>query len=615
MAENLVRRCALLLVILLSGAGATSAAEALEYELRFDRPNSHLLSICIRATDLRGPAVEFAMPAWAPGAYRISDFAMMVQEVNATGSDGRPLAWRKTDKQTWRVELLGSTIMTLCYKLYGNSYSHTSVQYDDRHAQLAGPATWIYLVGGKGRPVRLRIHVPAGWRVATGLARAGENVFTAPDYDWLADSPIEISDFREQTFVVAGTTYHVVVHDVLGKEDFSQFTADTRRIVEAIVPWFSAVSSQDGRQAPFDAYWFLIHVRPGGTGGLEHLNSTQLSFSSDWSSRQPAGRYGTDYDLKLFVAAHEFYHAWNVKRLRPRPLGPFDYSREVYTPLLWHAEGITSYYGQLALVRTGLMSPESYLDSIGQLITEVESGPGRSLRSLEETSWDAWFRFTGGPVENDQANTLFSYYDGGQVMGHLLDFAVRQATNNERSLDDVMRLLYQRFALPKAGFEPSDLIRAVSEVAGKDLSDFFRRYVAGREVPPYQEFFAHAGIQVERRTDADLPWIGASWQRNEQGRARILNIRPGGPALAANLDRGDVVFEVNGKGINAEEFRKVLAGTRPGDTVRLRVNHQGELRELELKMGADPDVTYTLAPMDSMSESQRKVYRDWLGLR
>ncbi len=614
MAENLVRRCALLLLFLLSPPRVASAAQPLEYELRFDRPNSHLLSICIRAADLPTPAVEFAMPAWAPGAYRISDFAMMVQQFSATGADGRPLAWRKTDKQTWRVELGASTTLTLCYKLFGNSYSHTSVQYDHRHAHLAGPAAWMYLVGGKDRPVRLRIDVPRGWRVATGLARAGENTFTAPDYDWLADSPIEISDFRQQSFVVAGTTYHVVVHDLLGKEDFSQFTADTKKIVEAIVPWFSAVASRDGRQTPFDSYWFLVHVWPGGTGGLEHLSSAQLSFSSDWSSRQPVGRYGSDYDLKLFVTAHEFYHAWNVKRLRPRPLGPFDYSREVYTPLLWHAEGITSYYGQLALVRAGLVAPEAYLDSIGQLITEIENGAGRNQHSLEQSSWDTWFRFTGGPIENDQANTLLSYYDGGQVMGHLLDFAIRHATGNQKSLDDVMRLLYQRFALPRPGFEPADLVRAASAVAGKDLSDFFRRYVEGREAPPYEELFAHAGIRVDKQMDPGLPWIGASWQRNEQGRARILNIRPASPALAADLDRGDVVLQVNGKGVTAEEFRNTLAGTRPGDVVRLRVNHQGELRDLELKIGADPDATYTLKPRDSMSEAQRKVYRSWLGL-
>jgi len=615
MAENLLRRWPLLLVILFSTAGATSAAAPLEYELRFDRPNSHLLSICIRAAGLRGSAVEFAMPAWAPGAYRISDFAMMVQEFSAARTDGRPLAWRKSDKQTWRFELASSTTVAVCYKLFGNSFSHTSVQYDDRHAHLSSPAVWMYLVGGKDRPVRLRIDVPLGWRVATAMTRTGENIFTAPDYDWLADSPIEISDFREETFVVAGTTYHVVVHDGLGRQDFPQFTADTKKIVEAIVPWCSAVSSQEGRQAPFDAYWFLVHVWPGGTGGLEHLNSTQISFSSDWSSRQPAGRYGTDYALKLFVTSHEFYHAWNVNRLRPRPLGPFDYSREVYTPLLWHAEGVTSYYGQLALVRAGLVTPESYLNSIGQLITEIENAPGRRLRSLEQTSWDAWFRFTGDPIENNQANTMFSYYDGGQVMGHLLDFAIRHATNNQRSLDDCMRLLYQRFALPKPGFEPEDVVRAVSEVAGKNMSDFFRRYVEGQEVPPYEEFFAHAGIHFEKRTDPDMPWLGASWQRNEDGRARILNIRPASPALAANLDRGDVVMAVDGRDVNAERFLQALSGKRPGETVRLTVNHHGARRDLELKLSENPDVTYLLSPMDTMSESQRKMYLSWLGLR
>ena len=596
-------------------ATAAWAAEPMEYELRFDRPNTHLIAISIRATGLRGPAAEFAIPAWAPGAYHINDYAMSVQEFSATTPDGRPLAWRKTDKQTWRVELAGSTAVAVRYRLFGNTLSNISVQYNDRHAHIPGPAAWMYLVGGKERPVRLKIDVPASWRVATGMPRAGENTFTAPDYDWLADSPIEISDFREQTFTVAGTTYHVVVHDILAGQPFSRLTADTKKIVETIVPAYAAVAGDAERQAPFSEYWFLFHIWPRSGGGLEHLNSTQINFSSDWKNQDASGRFGTDYDLKLFVTSHEFYHAWNVKRLRPRPLGPFDYTREVYSPSLWISEGLTSYYGQLALVRAGLVTLEAYLNSIGQLITELENDPGRRERSIEQTSWDTWFRFTGSAVENNQANTMFSYYDGGQVMGHLLDFAIRQATNNQKSLDDWMRLLYQRYALPKPGFEPEEAVRAASEVAGKDLSDFFRCYLQGKEVPPYAEYFAYAGISVEKRVNPETPWLGASWQKNEDGRARILNIFPGSPAEQSGLDRGEVIVAVGGQTVNADEFLRTLASSRPGETVRVTVIHDGAPREVEVKLGADSTVTYILKPMEEISDSQRTIYRSWLGLK
>jgi len=193
--------------------------------------------------------------------------------------------------------------------------------------------------------VRLVIETPVGWRVATAMTRLAEDTFAAADYDWFIDSPLEISDYLEQTFEVDGTVYHMAVHDAMGREDFSRFMRDAKKTVEAVVPMYAAVTGGAGRPAPFAEYWFLIHVWPGTGGGLEHLNSTQINYSSDWDSERPRGRYATEYMLKLFALSHEFYHAWNVKRLRPKELGPFDYSREVPTRSLWISEGLTSYYG------------------------------------------------------------------------------------------------------------------------------------------------------------------------------------------------------------------------------------------------------------------------------
>jgi predicted metalloprotease with PDZ domain len=207
------------------------AAEALDYELRFDRPNTHLLEITIRAGGLKGSAVEFALPAWAPGNYGINDYAKNVQNFEARAADGRVLPWRKTDKQTWRVELGDAAGVRIAYKLYANTMANSWAQYNERHAFLGGPAVWMYLVGGKERPVRLVIATPQGWRAATGLERTGENTFSAADYDWLADCPIELSDWTEKTFTFAGTTYHFVVHDGMGKKDYAQVAADTQRIV------------------------------------------------------------------------------------------------------------------------------------------------------------------------------------------------------------------------------------------------------------------------------------------------------------------------------------------------------------------------------------------------
>ncbi len=614
------RLLACLLWILALGLGhvtAVSAADApatlpIRYELRFDKPNTHLLDITIHTAGLQGPAAEFAMPAWAPGAYEIADYAKMVQEFRATGSDGQPLHWHKTDKQTWRVELAGARAVTVGYKLYGNTLRNNWVQYNDEHAFLSGPAAWMYLVGSKQRPVELTIDVPSGWKTATGMHRSGENTFSAQDYDWFIDSPLEISAYAEQSFTHAGTTYRVIVHDILGKQDFSRATRDTQKIVEALVPLFDA--DQPGRPAPFDEYWFLFHIWPGSTGGLEHLNSTQINYSSAWDSDAPAGRYGTSYGLKLFVISHEFFHVWNVKRLRPRELGPFDYSREVYTPSLWIAEGITSYYGQLALVWAGLLSPQDYLDSIADLISEFESTPGRRERSIEDTSWDTWFD-SRTPGDTNLDNTYYSYYDGGQVLGHLLDFAIRQHTGNRKSLDDWMRLLYQRHALPKPGFTPEEAVGAASEVAGTGMSDFFRRYASGKEPLPYEEFFAYAGIAVEKQTVADRPWMGVSFGRDERNAAVVANVLPGSPAEQAGLDREDRIMELDGKDVSWEELLQRLRARRPGDRIELTVRRLGKTTKIAVTLGSNPAVQYTLKPMKNPTDLQRRIYMSWMGKR
>jgi predicted metalloprotease with PDZ domain len=611
----------LVLVLLLAALAAPSAAqEPVEYELRFEAPNTHLLDITIRAGGLSGPAAEFALPDWAPGAYTINDYARNVQNFEAQDAGGRALAWRKTDKQTWRVELAGASALRVRYRLYANTMANNWAQFNERHAFLGGPAVWMYLVGGKERPVRLAITLPAsapGWHAATGLDRAGENRFTAADYDWFADSPIELSDWTEKVFSFAGTTYHFAVHDVLGKKEYDQAVKDTQRIVENLVPVLSPVAGSGAQAAPFREYWFLMHIWPESGGGLEHLNSTQINYSSDWDDRAQRGAGRTAYERKLFVIAHEFFHAWNVKRLRPRPLGPFDYSREAYTPSLWISEGLTSYYGDLSLVRAGIITPEAYLAEMGELLTNFEEEPGRAERSIEDTSWDTWFRGRETGRQRfgiNLQNTNYSYYDGGQVAGHLLDFAIRNATGNLKSLDDWMRLLYSRYALPKPGFDPADPVRAASEIAGRDMNDFFRRYISGKEPLPYEQCFAYAGLRVVREQRTGTGWAGISTTRGEEGRLQLSNVIPGSPAERAGLDRGDMLIAVNGTEVsNDESLSAVVASLRPGDSARVTVIRGRELREFAVKLAPNPSAVIRIVPVENPTEMQKKIYESWIG--
>ncbi|MBI3406546.1 MAG: M61 family metallopeptidase [Acidobacteria bacterium] len=593
------------------GQTPSGTGSPISYALRFGSPNTHLLDITIRAA-VTAPSAEFSMPAWAPGAYQINDYAKMVQEFSASDADGHSLPWRKTDKQTWRVSVTASGEISVRYKLFGNTLADNWVQYNDTHAHISGPAVWMYLVGGKTRPVRLSIDVPNGWRAATGMTRGADGNYAAADYDWFIDSPLEIGDFAESSFDTAGATFHLIVHDLGGKKDFAKFTADSRKFVEALA---RVIPAADGTlRAPFKDYYFFYHLAQAGNGGLEHLNSTQIVFSTDWDdagSAAFAGRLGDSYDLKLFVAAHEFFHAWNVKRIRPRPLGPFDYSREVNTPSLWISEGVTSYYGELGLVRAGLWSPEHYLDSLSQLLTDFEREPGRRERSIEDTSWDTWFR-SNPPGETNLQNTNYSYYDGGEVAGLLLDFTIRHATGNKKSLDDWMRLLYERHALPKPGFLPEEAVRAASDVAGRDMTSFFQKYISGKEPLPYEECLGYAGIRFDRAVNSQGTWLGISVRPNEEGLPLIQSVVPHSPAEDGGLDRGDVIVALNGKAVPLAEFEKARAAHKPGDVLRLTIRRNGQNKDFPILLKSDPRPTITLRPVEKPTPEQKSIYESWL---
>ena len=601
-------------IFVILNCGAVRAADTLHYELRFERPSTHLMDVTIHAADLKGPSAEFAMPDWAPGSYYLQNYSANIQGFHATSSDGKQLAWRKTDSQTWHIELGGANAVTVSYQVFGDTLRNNQAQYNERHVFIGGPSVWMYLVGGKERPVDLSIAVPEGWKVATGMEHTSDHTFRAANFDWFADAPLEISDFAEKDFQVLGTTYHVIVHDVVGQKDFGKFADDMQKFVATIVPMFSSVTGAE-QAAPFKDYWFLFHVWPNTGGGLEHLNSTQINFTTDWDAQSPVPGYGTQYNLKLFVASHEFFHAWNVKRLRPRPLGPFDYSQMVHTPSLWISEGLTSYYGALALERAGLVTPQQYLDGIGHMITNFEQSPGRRERTIEDTSWDTWFNGDVVSQANNLKNTNYSYYDGGQIMGHILDFAIRKDTNNRKSLGDWMRLMYSRYALPRPGFQPDDAIKAASEVAGTDLSGIFHKYISGKEPIPYEEYFAYAGISVEKKLNPEKAWLGVSQSKSDDGHTKISNVIPGGPADKAGLDRDDIVIGIDGRSVGEDSFSGAILEHKPGDTLQMTVIRLGRVKQIPVALMASPYSTYTLKLMENPTKEQQAIYNSWMGIK
>ncbi len=505
----------------------------IHYHLRLTHPSAHLLDVQIDANSVKEPAIDFALPAWSPGRYAIYDFAKNVQEFSAFGAGGRPLPWSQPDKQTWHVDARdsGGTV-SVRYRVFSNDLNGSFSEYDTTHANLNGASIFMYVAGHKQDAVGLEIEPPSNdWKIVSGFSLStAERAFAAPNYDRLIDTPMEISpEVTVTEFQEAGKTFHIAVHAYSespgGRGELEE---GLRKIVRSEMAMMPAPD--------FDHYLFLFHFAPdlSAGDGMEHLNSTQVIMSRalDAGGAREA----------LETAAHEFFHVWNVKRLRPLALGPFDYTREDYTPSLWFAEGVTSYYAYLHLLRAGLWAREDFLGHLGNEIAQFQIEPGRLMISAESSSFHAWFYDRSPQMqETNFANTTISYYNKGALLAMLLDLEIRSRTRGRKSLDDVLRTMYQKFFEsppatyygPGRGYEEKDILDALNAVSGSDFTNFFAKYVQGTAPLPYAETLAKAGLALRVTMPSDAPPSLGIFSRAEDLGARITAVIPGGAA-----DRG-----------------------------------------------------------------------------
>ncbi|PYS83786.1 MAG: hypothetical protein DMF67_07635 [Acidobacteria bacterium] len=526
---------ALFLLALLALAPRTSTAQDLSapaykisYTLSIRQPASHLFEVRVDVAGLAGADhVDFQMPRWSPGRYAVFDFAKNVQEVKATTScptdvkcERMSLPVERLDTQTWRITspVQPSVVMsvpgvTLTYKVFADDLSGTFSQLDARHANFNGGSLFAYVVGHKQDPASLKIEAPGGWKIINGYStRPDQSEFQFPNYDILIDTPTEVApDFTVQTFEVGGKTYRVVVHSLgpeAGRRD--ELVRSVERIVRAEVATMEPPE--------FEHYTFLFHFDPSARrgDGMEHLNSTEIIETGALADPKVL-------DSAIGTAAHEFFHNWNVKRLRPVGLGPWDFTRPVVTRGLWIAEGFTNYYGKLSLRRAGIWGDEDLFKSYAATIGGIENSPGSRLMSAVESSLLAPFLDRASHDQRTNlADTSVSYYPKGETLAVTLDLLIRGRSRGRASLDDVMRRAYEEFYLKGApdsyylkgrAYTVEDFQRVASEVAGFDLSDFFRRHVYGVEPPPYDEALGYVGLRLVRAPDAKPtsagPTVGA----------------------------------------------------------------------------------------------------------
>jgi predicted metalloprotease with PDZ domain len=579
-------------------------APQISYTVSMPKPYTHFLEIQmqLRYSDAAPNTVALVMPVWTPGSYLVREYERNVQDFSAADDSGRALQWGKTNKDTWRVETGGAKELRVNYRVYSNELSVRTNEVNDRHAFWNNAATLMYPDGNLGSPSTLHVEPFAGWKIATGLPPvAGErDTFRAENFDVLYDSPFLASDFKTVAFEVKGVPHRVVI-DGEGNYDPERMRRDVQKIV--------ATEADMMGEIPYHDYTFILLLTTSGGGGIEHLNSTSLMYRRFGFSTE-ADRIGFDG-----LVAHEFFHLWNVKRIRPDALGPFDYTQENYTRLLWVAEGFTDYYASLFLRRAGLISDRQYLDEQARAFQNVQNTPGRLERSAEEASFDAWIK-EYRPDEN-YANSTISYYAKGAVLGLLLDLEIRKRSNGAHSLDDVMRAPYRDFYKQGRNYTPEDFQREAEAAAGTSLNEFFTRYVRGHDELDYNAALAVAGLRLDTASDAagrpaaEEAYLGATLDQLGE-RLTVRNVVAGTPAYEQGLNAFDQIVAVDGYRATRDFLNSRLADKHPGDTVTLTVFRADELRTLQIKLGARSNAVYRILPVAGASDQQKRNYQAWL---
>ena len=564
--------------LLAISVAAAQAAEPIFYTVRIPAPQTHYVEVEAHIPTAGQPQVDLMMAVWTP--YVIREYAKNLEGVVARTDGGRPLIIEKSRKNRWRVETGGADPAIVSYRVYCHVMGVQDDWVDSEFALLNGAATFLTLADHTSRPHDVRIILPPDWKTTeTGMAPApgGPHHYRAPDYETLVDSPIVAGNPAVHEFTVDGKPHYLVDVGEDGVFDGARAAQDLARVVHEDARLWGGL--------PYNEYLFL-NLLTGGGGGMEHSNSTAI-MSSRWSTRTHRA-----YLRWLDLASHEFFHTWNVKRLRPAELTPGEYETEPYTTSLGIAEGFTSYYGPLIVHRAGLCSEEEWLASLSRIIAELQTTPGRLVQSLSQSSFDTWIKFYH-PDENSM-NTAVSYYTKGAVAGFLLDARIRTATHGGKSLDDVMRLALARNPAGR-GYAPAAFRAAASEVAGTDLTGWFARVFDSAAELDYREALDWFGLRFAGESPGGLAWLGAD-TAVEDGRLLVKHIPRSTPAYDAGLDTGDEIVGFDDFRVRPSDWERQLANYRPGDQITLLVARRGRLVHVPVTLGREPASSWVLEP-------------------
>ena len=590
------------------------AAESIRYTLKFKAPQTHYVEVEAVIPSGDGPELVLMLPVWTPGSYLVREYSRHIENLTARSEDGKPLSLTKVRKNRWSVKPTGAHV-TLTYRVYCHEMGVQTSWIDAGFALINGAGTFLTPVGQGSSPHLVDLILPEGWKGSyTGLPdnlEAGKpNHYRAPDYDTLVDSPIYAGSPRVYEFEIDGKKHLLVNEGEGGVWDGPRSAADVEKIVRAQRQFWGSL--------PYEKYVFLNLLTEFG-GGLEHKNSTVL-MSSRWNTRTRKS-----YLNWLDLVSHEFFHTWNVKRLRPIELGPFDYENEVNTRSLWIAEGVTDYYGRLIVRRAGLSTTEEYLagrprtrpgadpdEPFGE-ITILQTTPGRLVQPLESSSYDTWIKFYRR--DENTPNTGVDYYNKGSIIGFLLDAKIRETTDDAKSLDDVMRLAYSRYSGEK-GYTPSDFRGVANEVAGVDLSDFFHKALETTEELDFDAAIAWFGLKFKEEKpakpgDPEKAWLGLA-TKAEGGRLLVVQVKRDTPGFEAGFNVGDEILAIDDDRVRAEVWRDRMEHYRPGDKVSVLISRRDRLTRLEATFAKEPAKRWALEVNKKSDDAHVKHRKSWL---
>ncbi|MEM8638145.1 MAG: M61 family metallopeptidase [Cyanobacteria bacterium P01_G01_bin.54] len=572
----------------------------LQYQVAMPQPENHCFEVTLTVTGWEDPTLVLQMPVWTPGSYLVREYARHVQAFSAKAVEGqKPLTAAKISKNQWQIETAGDRKIAVQYTVFAHELTVRTNHLDASHGYFNGAALFFYIPGQEQSRFAVEIVPPhADWQVFTSLPPDPHRTHTyiAADLDTLVDSPFEIGPSTVHTFEAEGQPHQWVIWGT-GNYEVEPIIADSQRII--------GVEKEIFGELPYEqTYTFLLHLAVNKFGGLEHKNCCSLIYN----------RFGfrdrDKYNRFMQLVAHEFFHTWNVKRLRPQALETFDYSQENYTRSLWFCEGTTSYYDLLIPHWAGIYDLQDFCEALGKDINRYLFTPGRQVQTLSESSFDTWIKLYRREDHSD--NNQISYYLKGELVSLLLDLIIRKRHQNQRSLSDVLRQMWQQFGREEIGYTEAQLRSVIESVADCDLSAFFADYLEGLTELPLATALTDFGLQLQPQLNAKTPPYLGLRTKEESGRARVQFVESGSPAAAVGLAPGNELVALDGWRLTAKDLNNRLLDYQPQDTIALTVFQDEALKTYEIELGDRQPQSYKVVPLKKPTVQQTTLLKGWL---